>query len=185
MAHFFPHFLTPYAVHTTKRVKKWGKKCSTGQRFICTEVNSYKIHIWNAFQPNVKFIGELNLVKIPILCTDKETKTETKQEKSIRLGQMTAFGKVLTSKSNHDEDFIAKRKWEKDWMNSGEDSDDNIKKKRKVSKQLEDNTCPFTFFKRWLHTILAFCCKKRYKSSFSWPRFMLFPHFRTNLFIFT
>ena len=60
-------------------------------------------------------------------------KTETKQEKSIRLGQMTAFGKVLTSKSNHDEDFIAKRKWEKDWMNSGEDSDDNIQKKRKVS----------------------------------------------------
>ena len=25
--------------------KKWGKKCSTGQRFICTEVTSYKIHI--------------------------------------------------------------------------------------------------------------------------------------------
>ena len=49
---------------------------------------------------------------------------------------MTAFGKVLTSKSNHDEDFIAKRKWEKDWMNSGEDSDDNIQKKRKVSTYL-------------------------------------------------
>merc|ERR1739838_839332 len=27
--------------------------------------------------------------------SDKETKKETKQEKSIRLGQMTAFGKVL------------------------------------------------------------------------------------------
>ena len=25
--------------------KKWGKKCSNGQRFICTEVTSYKIHI--------------------------------------------------------------------------------------------------------------------------------------------
>ena len=25
--------------------KKWGQKCSTGQRFICTEVTSYKIHI--------------------------------------------------------------------------------------------------------------------------------------------
>jgi hypothetical protein len=24
--------------------KKWGKKCSTGQRFICIEVTSYKIH---------------------------------------------------------------------------------------------------------------------------------------------
>ena len=30
--HSFPHFL-------------WGQKCSTGQRFICTEVTSYKIHI--------------------------------------------------------------------------------------------------------------------------------------------
>ena len=59
---------------------------------------------------------------------------------------MTAFGKVLTSKSNHDEDFIAKRKWEKDWMNSGEDSDDNIQKKRKVSTQLQEDTCPFIFF---------------------------------------
>ena len=27
------------------QAKKWGKKCSTGQRFICTEVTSYKIHI--------------------------------------------------------------------------------------------------------------------------------------------
>ena len=26
-------------------VKKCGKKCSTGQRFICTKVTSYKIHI--------------------------------------------------------------------------------------------------------------------------------------------
>ena len=52
---------------------------------------------------------------------------------------MTAFGKVLTSKSNHDEEFIAKRKWEKDWMNSGEDSDDNIQKKRKVSTYLPNN----------------------------------------------
>ena len=25
-------------------VKKWGKKCLTGQRFICTKVTSYKIH---------------------------------------------------------------------------------------------------------------------------------------------
>ena len=49
--------------------------------------------------------------------------TETDQEKSIRLGQMTAFGKALVSKSEKDEDFIAKRKYVKDWMHSGEDSD--------------------------------------------------------------
>ena len=100
----------------------------------------------NTFQPNVKLITGQNLVKIPTLCTDNETKTETKQEKSIRLGQMTAFGKVLTSKSNHDEDFIAKRKCEKDWTNSGEDSDDNNQKKRKVSTHLQGDTCPFIFF---------------------------------------
>ena len=29
----------------SKPVKKWGKKCSIGRRFICTEVTSYKIHI--------------------------------------------------------------------------------------------------------------------------------------------
>ena len=29
--------------------KNWGQKCSTGQRFICTEVTSYKIHILGTF----------------------------------------------------------------------------------------------------------------------------------------
>lgn len=74
---------------------------------------------------------------------------------------MTAFGKVLTSKSNHDEDFITKRKWEKDWMNSGEDSDDNIQKKSKVSTQLQGDTFDFFHFSKddYIHTILAFCCK--------------------------
>ena len=100
----------------------------------------------NTFQPNAKLIAGQNLVKIPTLCTDKEARTETKQEKSIRLGQMTAFGKVLTSKSNHDEDFIAKRKWEKDWMNSGEDSDDNIQKKRKVSTYLPNYNVTHVLF---------------------------------------
>ena len=36
--HFFPHFLS-------RSVLKWGKKCSTGRRFICSELTSYKIHI--------------------------------------------------------------------------------------------------------------------------------------------
>ena len=98
----------------------------------------------NTFQPIAKLIAGQNLVKILILCTDKETKTETKQEKSIRLGQMTAFGKVLTSKSNHDEDFVAKRKC--NWMNSGEDSDDINQKERKVSTHIQGDKCPFIFF---------------------------------------
>ena len=29
--------------------KNWGKKCSTGQRFTCTEVTSYKIHTLRSF----------------------------------------------------------------------------------------------------------------------------------------
>ena len=37
----------------SKPVKKWGKKCSTGQRFICTEVTSYKIHILRAYCPSI------------------------------------------------------------------------------------------------------------------------------------
>ena len=42
--HFFPHILTGFLYTHSKPVKKWGKKCLTGQRFICTEVTSYKIH---------------------------------------------------------------------------------------------------------------------------------------------
>ena len=115
-------------------------------------------------------------MKTPTLCTDKEAKTETKQEKSIRLGQMTAFGKVLTSKSNHDEDFIAKRKWEKDWMNSGEDSDDNIQKKRKVSTYLPNYNVTLALFLQMITYNSGILLQKKVKSSFSWPRFMLFPN---------
>ena len=32
-------------LHCTDLEKKWGQKGSTGQRFIFTEVTSYKIHI--------------------------------------------------------------------------------------------------------------------------------------------
>ena len=32
--------------------KKWGQKCSTGQRFICTQVTSYKIHILTLLSDN-------------------------------------------------------------------------------------------------------------------------------------
>ena len=39
------HFLAGSVLISADLAKKSGKKCSTGQRFICTEVNSYKIHI--------------------------------------------------------------------------------------------------------------------------------------------
>ena len=37
---------------------QWGKKCSTGQRFICTEVTSYKIHILVSSNFSLLFIDE-------------------------------------------------------------------------------------------------------------------------------
>ena len=43
--HFFPHYLAISGLISADPAKKWGKKCSTGQMFICTEVTSYKIHI--------------------------------------------------------------------------------------------------------------------------------------------
>ena len=41
-------FLTFWLVHS-KASQKVRKKCSTGQRFICTKVTSYKIHILRFF----------------------------------------------------------------------------------------------------------------------------------------
>ena len=43
--HFFLIFFSLFVQISTDPDKKWEKKCSTGQRFICTEVTSYKIHI--------------------------------------------------------------------------------------------------------------------------------------------
>ena len=48
-------FVRSYFSTTAKPVKKWGKKCSTGQRFICTEVTSYKIHILTISEWNHQF----------------------------------------------------------------------------------------------------------------------------------
>ena len=47
----------------SKPVKKWGKKCSTGQRFICAEVTSYKIHILE--QILQIFYCNINISKCP------------------------------------------------------------------------------------------------------------------------
>ena len=54
--HFFPCFFSRSALISTDLEKKWGQKCSTGQRFICTEVTSYKIHtlIPSEIQPPLK-----------------------------------------------------------------------------------------------------------------------------------
>ena len=40
---------------STDLEKKWGQKCSTGQRFICTEVTSYKIHTLGKINYKEKF----------------------------------------------------------------------------------------------------------------------------------
>ena len=41
--HFFPHFFSRSALISTD-LEKSEEKCSTGQRFICTEVTSCEIH---------------------------------------------------------------------------------------------------------------------------------------------
>ena len=43
------HFSTNEPVCTKKTSQKARKKCSTGQRFICTKVTAYKIHILGFF----------------------------------------------------------------------------------------------------------------------------------------
>ena len=47
---------------------------------------------------------------------------ETEQEKSIRLGQMTAFGSIILTKTEKDEEnSIANHNYMKDWMQDGSD----------------------------------------------------------------
>ena len=69
---------------------------------------------------------------------DEPSTSETVQEKSIRTGQMTAFGTVLASKtSKDDENSIAKRNFVKDWMDEGEDYDDIIDQRKKAKEMIE------------------------------------------------
>lgn len=57
-----------------------------------------------------------------------EIENETEQEKSIRLGQMTAFGKVLVSRSNHNDGGVLSD-YVKDWMDTSDGEEDSTKKK--------------------------------------------------------
>ena len=69
---------------------------------------------------------------------DEPSTSETVQEKSIRTGQMTAFGTVLASKtSKDDENSIAKRNFVKDWMDEGEDYDDIIGQRKRAKEMIE------------------------------------------------
>ena len=59
---------------------------------------------------------------------------ESQQEKSIRLGQLTAFGKVLASKTQQDK-FISGRNYVKDWMDTEETDDEEKDQERPKSKK--------------------------------------------------
>ena len=48
-------------------VKKWRKKCSAGQRFICTKVISYKIHTLVYLIFSFFFIFQIDLEKVCML----------------------------------------------------------------------------------------------------------------------
>ena len=47
--HFCLHFFPDQHWSGADLEKKWRQKCSTGQRFTCTEVTSYKIHTLEQF----------------------------------------------------------------------------------------------------------------------------------------
>jgi hypothetical protein len=69
-----------------------------------------------------------------LLEKEEEEKVETEQEKSIRLGNMTAFGKVLVSKTERDVEGnnFALRDFVKDWMDSDEDDNDEVSSRPKT-----------------------------------------------------
>ena len=53
------HFSSLFGWISTDLAKKWGKMCSTGQRFICTEVTSYKIHDILGVQNGLYFVSQI------------------------------------------------------------------------------------------------------------------------------
>ena len=90
-------------------------------------------------ETTIKDLESVNKAKENDDKSDEEPSTsETIQEKSIRTGQMTAFGTVLASKtSKDDENSIAKRNFVKDWMDEGEDYDDIIDQRKKAKEMIE------------------------------------------------
>ena len=74
--------------------KKWGKKCSTGQRFICTEVTSYKIHTLEAI---LRSIWKECCEKTPsvIVCFPRKSSTTIFYLYFPRLFELIQFRKGL------------------------------------------------------------------------------------------
>ena len=66
---FFPHFLTGLLYKHGKPVKK----CSTGQRFICTEVTSYKIHTLVGILKIISISEDYRIVSCDILSGHRMT----------------------------------------------------------------------------------------------------------------
>ncbi len=75
---------------------------------------------------------------------DDNEPEETEQEMNIRLGNMTAFGKVLTSTTNHDEDspILSRRDFVKDWMDTEETTDEEADSSSKNKKSKKKDTVP-------------------------------------------
>merc|ERR1712045_24447 len=57
--------------------------------------------------------------------------TETANERQIRLGQMTAFGTLLVSKTNR----VDENRSSKQWMDHDDESDNDEKKKKQIRKR--------------------------------------------------
>ena len=89
-------------------------------------------------ETTIKDLESISKAKENDKSDDEPSTSETVQEKSIRTGQMTAFGTVLASKtSKDDENSIAKRNFVKDWMDEGEDYDDIIDQRKKAKEMIE------------------------------------------------
>merc|ERR1712045_103797 len=66
-------------------------------------------------------------------CNEDNEIAETANERQIRLGQMTAFGTLLVSKTNRvDENRSSKKKYTKQWMDHDDESDNDEKKKKQI-----------------------------------------------------
>ncbi len=95
-------------------------------QLIIDQQEKFKLEILNLTKSKNEIQAALELIQTEEsnVQESNDVEKESKREKSIRLGQMTAFGTVLASKSEQDNDdnnFLKGRNYVKDWMDTEED----------------------------------------------------------------
>merc|ERR1711879_924091 len=71
-------------------------------------------------------------------CNEDNEIAETANERQIRLGQMTAFGTLLVSKTNR----VDENRSSKQWMDHDDESDNDEKKKKQIRKRKLEQQMP-------------------------------------------